>query len=271
MADGNYQRNNNGPKQERAKHSLNDFRFRLTGQRLEGAAKPCQLGFDIDRDGLKLTAFTNVEGDKDNGMIRATIPLADAMSLMVLLERAPRLQAGKHEELAIAGNVFDRQSNSRKMRHQANLKIGRHDNGVIYLSVASWDRARPPVVIDMLPSNFVRLVDPDGNPAPADKVSELWAVQWAKWLSQLFPLVLNSEYARLNADYLARSAGGGGGQGGNRGGQGGGNYNRGGNQGGGYGGGNAGGGAAPAASNYGGGGSGGGNDSFSFDGDDLPM
>ena len=250
MADGNNFNRNNNPPKERAKHSLNDFRFRLVGQRLDGATKPCNLGFDIGRDGIEFTANTNVEGDKDYGRIRFSVSLQDAFFIMTVLERAPRLQAGKHETIAIAGAVWDRQSNSRKVRMQANMKIGRNDAGVIYIAVSSWETSRPTVMIEMLPSNLVKLVDPEGNPAPADKVSELMAVAWAKSLSEMLPMVLNQEYARVNADFLAKqSQGRPGGQQGGGGGQqqsGGGGYTApasGGNQG------------------YGGG----------FDGDDLPM
>jgi len=217
MADGNnYQRNNANPPKERAKHSLNDFRFRLVGQRLEGATKPCNLGFDIGRDGVEFTANTNVDGDKDYGRIRASVSLQDAFFIMTILERAPRMAPGKHETIAIAGASWDRQSNSRKVRLQANMKIGRNDAGVIYLSVGSWENQRPIVMIEMLPSNMLKLVDSDGNPAPADKVSELMAVAWAKSLSQMLPMVFNQEYARVNADFLAkqRAPGGGGQQGG---------------------------------------------------------
>jgi len=252
MADGNYQQRNNAPKKERAQHSLNDFRFRLTGKRLEGATKPCQIGFDIDRDGLKVTAITNVDGDKDYGKIHAVIPLADSMVLMTMLERAPRLPPGKHEELAIAGGMYDHASGSRKVKHMANIRIGRRDTGVIYITVSSWESTRPVVSVDMLPSNFVKLIDMEGNPAPADKVSELWAVQWSKWLSALFPVVLNAQYETLNADFLARSRSGapGGGSGGDN------AYPRGNT--------NTGGGRptpAPAGNSGG----------FNFDGDDLPM
>lgn len=261
MADGNYR--NNAPRPERARHSLNDFRFRLTGERLEGATKPCQLGFDIDRDGIRFTGFTNVQGDKDNGMIRASLSLTDAAFVATLLEQAPRLAPGTHREVVIAGNVFDRQKNTRSMRQQATLHIGRKDDGVIYIAYASWERTRPVVKIDMLPSNFIRLVDPaTGQPAPADKVSELMAIAWAKSMVEMFPMVMNQEYARVNEKFLSQQAAGGG----QRQGGGGGGYNGGGQRQGGYSGGGSGGAPAGGGNSYGGGGF-----DNDFGGDDLPM
>jgi hypothetical protein len=246
MADGNYNRGGaGGPPKDRVNHALNDFRFRLVGQqKLEGAAKPPSLGFNVMKDGLALNAYTNVQGDEDNGRISITLPLPDVMLLVTMLERADRLAPGQSNDLALAATEFDRQANGPSQpRLKMTLKIGRNDRGVIFISIASWKRTRPVITLDLVPSNLVRLIDSQGNPAPADKVSELYSVSWAKALSSLVPLIMNDHYVppkpRDPPAGGGNQGGGynqGGGQQQNRGQQGS-NYSGGGNQGGGYGGG----------------------------------
>lgn len=249
MADGNYNGGAGGAPKERAQHALNDFRFRLIGQRrLEGGTKPPTLGFNIVKDGLALNAYTNVQGDEENGRISATLPLQELMLFVTMLERCDKLQPGGHSDLDISATEFDRQANGPSApRLKMKLRLGRNDRGVVYLEISSWKRTRPIITIEMLPSNLVRLIDGQGNPAPADKVSELVALGWAKSLCQLVPLVMNQHYVapppRPNSGgggYQNRQSGGNrGGNGGGYGGGGNGGNGNGGNGGGGYGGGNS--------------------------------
>lgn len=247
MADGNYNRGAGGAPKDRVQHALNDFRFRLIGsRRLEGGIKPPTLGFNIVKDGLALNAYTNVQGDEDNGRITATITLPDVMLLVTLLERADKLQPGEHRDLQFSATEYDRAANTQSQpRLKMTLRVGRNDRGVIYLSIASWKRTRPVVVIEMLPSHLTKLIDSQGNPAPADKVSELMSVSWATALCQLVPLIMATHYVPTPPKNPP-----GGGQGG-YGGGGGGNRQQG-NQGGGYGNRDSGQdrGPAPAAAGY---------------------
>jgi hypothetical protein len=258
MADGSYSKNNNF-KSERPRYALNDFRMTLQGKRAEGGLKPQGVRFEIDADGVRIIASTGIDGDEDYGQIRVNMSLMDASLVMSLLEAAPRrFHPGKYEEVAVATSQFNRNSNKRENKHQATVRIGRNDAGVLYIQIASWKTSRPKVLVEFLPSNFIRLVDQEGNQAPADKVSELMVVSYAKMMCEMLPLAFTNEYARVQGERDARKAQGGQG-GGNRGG-GGGNYQRG--QGGG------GGSPAPSPAPSGGGYSGG---DYDFGGDDLPM
>lgn len=252
MADGSYQKTQFN-KPDRPRYALNDFKMTLQGVRAEGGLKPQGIRFEIDSEGVRIIASTGIDGDEDYGQIKATVSLQDAFMVMGLLEMAPRrFHPGKHEDVAIAGGMYNRQTNKREVKHQMTLRVGRTDAGVIYLQVASWKTSRPKVTVEMLPSNFARLIDQDGSPAAGDKVSELVAVQYAKMMSSMMPLALTTEYSRVMGESDARKAAkaAGGGQGGG----GGGGYNNGG--------GNR---QAPAPSPAPSGGG------FDFGGDDLPM
>jgi hypothetical protein len=251
MADGSYQKTQY--KTERPRYALNDFKMTLQGVRAEGGLKPQGIRFEIDSEGVRIIASTGIDGDEDYGQIKATVSLNDAFLVMGLLESAPRrFHPGKHEDVVVAANAYNRQSNKREVKHQLTMRVGRSDAGVIYLQIASWKSSRPKVTVEFLPSNFLRLIDQEGNQAPGDKVSELVVVQYAKMMSTMLPLALTTEYARIQGEKDARKAAapGGGGQGGGGGGN--------------YGGGNRGGGQSQPAAPAGGGG-------FDFGGDDLPM
>jgi hypothetical protein len=260
MADGSYQKNSNF-KTERPRYALNDFKMTLQGKRAEGGMKPQGVRFEIDADGVRIIGSTGIDGDDDYGQIRGNVELKDAFLLMGVLESAPRrFHPGKYEEMAVAAMQYNKSSNKREAKHQVTIRIGRNDAGVIYIQMASWKSSRPKVTVEFVPSNLIRLVDQEGNQAPADKVSELMVVSYAKMMCEMLPLAMTTEYARVQGERDARKAQGGGG---NRGG-GGGNYQRGGGGGGNYGGGSP----APSPAPSGGGYSGG---DYDFGGDDLPM
>ncbi len=226
MSEG-YNNAGGAPKKERPKFALNDFRFRLTGQtRLEGGERPPVLGFDIDQEGISLNAYTNVQGDDDNGRINATLSLQDSLLIVIMLEKAEQLSPGAHEDLAIANRRWDRQANRMgEPKLAMTVRVGRNDRGVIYIQISSWKRTRPVITIDMLPSNLVRLLDERGQPAAADKVSEKYALAWALALSKLLPQTAHDHYTPPKPRAAPE-----GGYGGNRGGQGGGGGNYGGGQ-----------------------------------------
>lgn len=182
----------------RKKIALNDFLFRVIGQRLQGSPNPCAIGFDMGKHGVRFNAFTNVPDDDDSGVIRAELALQDSFLVVTMLEEATRLAPGTSNELAVAASIYDPKTRARTLRPQATIRIGRDDTGVIYIRMASWKSTRPIVVIPLIPSNMARLGDGRGNLAAPDKVSEMVAMSWAKALSGMLPTTFIHEYERLN-------------------------------------------------------------------------
>jgi len=253
MADGqnrNFQR-------EVTPYALSDFKFRIVGKdRLEGGARPPTLAFRVRRSGIAIVGYTNVQGDEQDGQIEALLDLNTAMYLPQMLERAVRMQPGTHEGLAIAAETYDREAKKwREPRPSATFRIGRDDDGVIYLSLASWKRSRPVIKIALIPTELTKFLDGSDQPLPPSVASERTALNWAKSLSAMLPLGYTVNYVPP----APRGQSGGNGGGGRSYG-GGGQRNQGGN-GGGY------------QERSGGGQSSGGGSSYGGDnyGDDLPM
>jgi hypothetical protein len=216
-------------KSQATPHALSDFKYRLVGKdRLEGGIRPPTISFKVRRNGIAIVGYTNVQGDEKDGQIEAMLDLNTAMYLPQMLERAIRLQPGTHEGLAIAAEVYDQETRKwKEPRLAATLRVGRDDDGVIYLSLASWKRTRPIIKIAMVPSELAKFLDGSDQPLPASVASERYALLWARSLGAMFPTGYTVNYVppQPKGEGGAGAPGGGrsyGGGGGNRGGN---NYN----------------------------------------------
>lgn len=235
-------------------YALSDFKYRIVGrERLEGGMRPPSISFRVRRNGIAIVGYTNVQGDDQDGQIVAELDLTSAMAIPQLLERALRMQPGTHEGIAIAAAQFDRDARKwKEPRLQATFRVGRDDNGVIYLSLASWKSTRPVIKLALVPGELIKHLDGSDQPLPDSVASERTAQLWARSISEMFPLGYTVNYVPPQPKAGGQAGGYSRGQGG--GGHGGGNYgNRGGSQGQ----------SQPAASHQ---------DSYGSDyGDDLPM
>lgn len=172
------------------KHTaLNARTTRLIGtKRLDGAPRPPEMSFNIVAKGIAFTVFTNVKDDEDYGKIGAVLNFQDAMMLPILLEQSVRMAPGTFQTLSIAVDKYDANTRQWSSKPAMQIKIGRDDQGVIYLDVASWKRTRPVPHFELLPSNSIRLTRENGDMIPNDKLSELGALRLARVLSTLIPI-----------------------------------------------------------------------------------
>lgn len=193
MADG---QSRNFTPRDTVPYALTDYKYRIVSQeRLEGGTRPPTIGFRIRRDGVAIVGYTNVQGDEFDGKIEAMLDPADAMYLPQMLERAVRLQAGTHEGLAIAARRYDQENRKwSDPRPSATFRVGRDDDGVIYLSMASWKRTRPIIKIALIPSELLRHLDGSDQPLTPSQASERTALTWASSLRAMLPLALTMNY-----------------------------------------------------------------------------
>jgi hypothetical protein len=75
------------------------------------------------------------------------------------------------------------------------IYVGKDDNGLLWISVASTTKGRPRIKFPFLPqSRFHRYVHGDGSEFPIAKVSEWCAAAYADILTELMPTMLADNY-----------------------------------------------------------------------------
>lgn len=235
-----YQNNGDGGARPAFKATaLNEFRMRLVGPVLNGANRAAGLTFGLKKNKPKVTVRTNLDNDKNKGIIEAELDYATWEVFLGQLENAPRMENGSHVQIVCLDYPFTQQGRSKELKPQTKVILGREQDGTIYIAVLSWDQSRPIIRFPVRPSQFNQFIKADGSPMDEATATTLYAPAWARVLRELMMNLVRTEYVHpepKQRDGGSNSYGGnrGGGGGYNRGGGGGGNY---GNNGGGGGGG----------------------------------
>lgn len=234
------------------KTALNEQKLRLFGTNPNGGRAPmAQFGMVMNQP--RIDIFTNVEGDSNNGIIRAAMDTPTFYSFLELLKRAVEGPADSCDK------IINKTGKPPEPFMVSTTVIGKDREGVVFFSVIDKDENRPRLQFKFLPSNYHNLVKRDGSAFSEAEMSEVYAMSFYHLLQNLVANVLDTHFIERKPQQ--RGGGNRGGYGGGNRGGGGGNY--GGNRGGG--GGNYGGG-----SNHQGGGNAGGGGGGDF-GDGFPM
>lgn len=250
MADNNFQR------PPRKKNALDHRKLNLSARNDQG--KMASLIWGLYSNNPRLTVYTNVEGDRDNGRMSANLDTRTFYSLLILLKRAIEFKATA-EVPDFKVKVNNQRPNFKPGGgrpdgnvDESELWVGKDKEGVIFLAVTAYNR--PKIKFPFIPSEYHQFFHGSGEQFSKSEASALSAEAYLELLKPMVAMLQVTEWKDPDEGKERR--------GGNGGGNNGGGYQRG-NGGGGYGNrGNGGGG------NHGGGGSNGG-DSDGFDSDDA--
>lgn len=240
----------------RTKNALDEMKLRLNGDIVKGARRPSSLAILMMSNQLRVRCYTNLETDKNNGLIEAKMDAPTAYGMFELIQKVihedqPGIKYGLECKAPINGDW-------RNPTLETTLWVGRDDEGVVYIGVISADSSRPMLKFPLVSTDFHNFLDANKKPLGKKVSSEIYGQGWLNLMRNLCASVMDTHFKERETKKKEGGQGGqggggyqkqgggynrGGGQGG--GGQGGG-YNRGGGQGGGNGGGyNRGGGYAP--------------------------
>lgn len=221
---------------QRTKNALDEMKLRLNGE-LCGGTRPPSLSMLMLSNQLRVSCYTNVENDKQNGKIDAKMDSATAYGFLDLLTRAHTFQPGEKYGVECKAPF---QGDWRNPKLESTLWVGKLDDGTVYIGVISYDHDRPKLIFPLVPTNFHEFIGPDKKPLGRARTSEIYSRGYAKLMENLCASVLDTHFKeREKKDNGNRNGGGGQRQGGggynnNRQGGNGGGYNRGGGNGGGY-------------------------------------
>tara|TARA_B100001057_G_scaffold463613_1_gene517878 strand:+ start:96745 stop:97479 length:735 start_codon:yes stop_codon:yes gene_type:complete len=237
-------------RKQRKKTALDHAKMRLYGEKLDNAKSAPTLLFYLTEDGNpRIDVYTGVEGDKDNGLIRAAMDIRTAQALIALSDEVIKHDGPCRFYISNKNYLWPGGKRSDSPVEVSKTVIGKAEDGRIYLSLVA--KERPKAIFYMTSPFFHKVTDAEGQPIEKGLESRLFAKGYFGQVRELLAIVSAITYKEPQPK-----------------GQGGGGYNRGGGNGGGYnnnnGGGNYG---NNGGGNGNGGNSGGGND---YD-DDMPF
>lgn len=169
------------------KNALDEVKLRLTGDPEQGN-RPPSLAVSVLMNQPRLTVFTNVQNDKDNGIIRAPMDSNTMYALLTLLEEVI------NHDGQIRYSVDNLTGHPNDKRLLSTTYVGKDEQGCVYISVLSADKDRPRLRFIFRPSQYHHLKSADGNELPMSKLSVIYAKSWLELMRNLVANVLNGEY-----------------------------------------------------------------------------
>lgn len=220
---------------QREKNSLDEKKLTLEGTLVQGATRPPTWSMAMISNQLRVTCYSNVPNDKDNGRISARMSAIAAYSFFSALEQV--LATDEKCNFSMECRTVRQGGDWRNPVLDSTLHVGRNGEGVVYFGIVAADSSRPRLNFPLLPTNFHAFIDSSTKQVLGAKLSsEFWAKGYLKLMQNLAANALDTGF-KEPPPRQQNGGGNRGGQGGggyNRGGQGGGGYNRGGQGGGGY-------------------------------------
>lgn len=227
MSEGNSYQNNNQPTRDR--HAIGDFRLHLTAEPQQGGTKSPRLSIYYHRNKVSIEVRTNVPSDmngREHGIIRAELDPQMFFVFMNMLQKAVDSPTGSErpERIRIKRPDFQKRNNGEPVL-DSQLAFGKDQEGVVYMSVLSWNKERPAIRFPFTVDKMIELTKADGSPWSKAEASVVLAQGYLDLWGRLIPIYM---YERFKPEEFK----GGNNNGGNRGGGGGYNNNGGGNGGG---------------------------------------
>lgn len=199
---------------------LEEFKMRLSADPLPNCkvygdrkAAP-QLAIRIKDNQPRFVVYTNVENDKNNGIIEAPMDSVVFMTVMQIIRDVADGRS-KGNKIHNRGHYFSAQGRSAEPGVLSVTSIGINDNGIICMSVVA--KGRPEAVFKFGPHEWHPMMDASGNAVTVQEQSRLFALGYVNLMEKCVVRVLGDEFinytdlkARKEANRAARSGGNGG-------------------------------------------------------------
>lgn len=215
MSYGN-QGGNNYPQRE--KNVFDDRKFRLSVKNENG--KWANLNFGLYQNNPRITVYTGVEGDKDNGRISGNMDTPAFYSFLNLFSQVIDFKPTE-EARDIKFKIENKRPNFQKgggrpqgTVTESELWVGKTSKGVVWLSVTGYNR--PKIQFPFGNPEYHAFFMGDGTPMTEGEVSVLYAKAYLQALYGMLPILKVDNFVDVQAK---QKQGGGGGYGGNGGGQ----------------------------------------------------
>lgn len=186
-----------GDRQPGRRTILSEFKTRLIGRPVDGAKKSPTLAFVInDRNDVSLKAYSNIEGDRGNGMISGKGDITVLFMITTLIRAAvsskgPFKRTIKHED-----HIFMRGQRSEKPMWQFDLHVVR-ESGESDIKLVLSSFKRPDLEFYFRPTDYHRIVDGEGQELGTAELCEAFALGYCEMIEELAGDLLKDFQLRL--------------------------------------------------------------------------
>lgn len=202
---------------QRKKTAMDHAKLKLYGERIDGAKQAPSFAWYLTEDGNpRIDVYTGVDGDKDNGRIRAAMDIKVAMFVCELIKRAIDNDGPCRFYVENSNYTWYQGQRSEQPKVLSKTVVGKAEDGRVYITVIAKDR--PTATFYFTSPYFHKSLDGDGSPMDKALESQLYAKGYVSIVEQLLATVSALTYKTPEP----RQGGQNGQGGGNRGGQGGG-------------------------------------------------
>lgn len=198
MADG-------APFPPRKKTLLNDQKLTMSAPAVAGGKKRPTLKFDIFKNNPQINVYTNVEGDKNNGVIRASMDINTFYTVLELVDRC--IKSTVPVKYMIEN--FTRGKENKDKQRVSKTVVGRDEKSV-FISVIAEDESRPKIKFSFGQQYYHTLSSVGGTPLSDIEVSSLVAASWHNYMSRLMVTLMADNFTEDEPyDWKAKKQGGG--------------------------------------------------------------
>jgi uncharacterized membrane protein YgcG len=216
---------------QRTKICLDHNKLKLSTPCPTAEGKYSQLVWGIHKNNPRVTIYTGDPADNtsrtNNGAIRAELDAGLLMTLMTLLGRANKAEAGWKKCIKNYNYTFFGGKKSDKPVNTTDVWVGKDKDGLTYISVVdATNQERPKIKFNIAPNwAWAKLYHGDGQQYSKEEASEVFTEGYIKLLEQIYSQLIVTNYVPFepnkdgggnNRGGNNRSGGGGGYGGGDR-------------------------------------------------------
>lgn len=227
----------NGNFKPRVKTALDFSKLKLYGEKLDGAKSSPSFSWYLTEKGHpRIDVWTGLD-DQKSKQIRGTFDIQVAIAAMGMLEKVIGHDGPCRKVMSNSNYTWFGGKKSDSPKELTRLVVGKAEDGRVYISLLSTEKDMPRPVFYFRAPYMHKVVDGQGEPAPAGEESEIFAQAYVDTVKPLLIGVFQElAAAEVAAQEAARQQGGGNnnwnnnnrGGGNNNGGHGGGGGNQGG-------------------------------------------
>lgn len=188
----------------RKKHYMDDAKLRLSAEPVSGSQKRPSLTVTVINNNPRIDVYTNLEGDKANGVIHAKM---DAPTFFIFLQQLEALLDDVPKTQYFIKNKRPGENRGEQVVESTTV-IGKDEEGKAYISIIAADGDRPKIKFYFGVSYFHQLSAGNGRKLTDAEVSVIAARAWVRMMGTIIGNVLTDNYVEPEA--RPRKEGGGG-------------------------------------------------------------
>lgn len=174
------------------KTAFNEFKLRMSARKLEGANRRPTLAFSLVKNNPRITVRTELETDKNKGVVAAPMDAPTFYAFLELLNKAIESDSDCGWYIENKNHTYEGGERSREPVVMSKTIVGKDEEGRVFIGVSS--RGITPVKFIFGSSYYHALSDKGGSALTEAEASCLYAKGYIKLLTNLTASVMDTHY-----------------------------------------------------------------------------